>query len=57
MKVIAIEEHFITPMYREKVGANEFRNFYLFGRDRQRLACQRREVSRRHRPRHRARAA
>src|SRR5688572_27178061 len=29
MKVIAIEEHFITPMYREKVSANEFRNFYL----------------------------
>jgi predicted TIM-barrel fold metal-dependent hydrolase len=32
MKVIAIEEHFITPMYREKVGANEFRNFYLKSR-------------------------
>ena len=32
MKVIAIEEHFITPMYREKVGANEFRNFYLQSR-------------------------
>jgi len=29
MKVIAIEEHFITPLYREKVGTNEFRNFYL----------------------------
>jgi predicted TIM-barrel fold metal-dependent hydrolase len=29
MKTIAIEEHFITPMYREKVSANEFRNFYL----------------------------
>ncbi len=27
MKTIAIEEHFITPMYREKVGANEFRTF------------------------------
>src|SRR3979490_1594888 len=35
MKVIAIEEHFITPMYREKVGANEFRNFYLNSRGEQ----------------------
>ncbi len=35
MKVIAIEEHFITPMYREKVGANEFRNFYLKSRGEQ----------------------
>ncbi|OGA65558.1 MAG: hypothetical protein A3G81_28755 [Betaproteobacteria bacterium RIFCSPLOWO2_12_FULL_65_14] len=32
MRVIAIEEHFITPMYREKVAANEFRNFYLTAR-------------------------
>ena len=32
MKIIAIEEHFITPMYREKVAANEFRNFYLSSR-------------------------
>lgn len=32
MRVIAIEEHFITPMYREKVGANEYRNFYLSSR-------------------------
>jgi predicted TIM-barrel fold metal-dependent hydrolase len=29
MKIIAIEEHFTTPMYRENVSANEFRNFYL----------------------------
>ena len=35
MKVIAIEEHFITPLYREKVGANEFRNFYLKSRGEQ----------------------
>jgi 2,3-dihydroxybenzoate decarboxylase len=35
MKTIAIEEHFITPMYREKVGANEFRNFYLTSRGEQ----------------------
>ena len=35
MKVIAIEEHFITPMYREQVGANEFRNFYLKSRSEQ----------------------
>jgi 2,3-dihydroxybenzoate decarboxylase len=35
MRIVAIEEHFITPMYREKVGANEFRNFYLESRSRQ----------------------
>ncbi len=35
MRVIAIEEHFITPMYREKVAANEFRNFYLSSRSEQ----------------------
>jgi predicted TIM-barrel fold metal-dependent hydrolase len=35
MRVIAIEEHFITPMYREKVGANEYRNFYLSARGEQ----------------------
>ncbi len=35
MKTIAIEEHFITPMYREKVSANEFRNFYLKSRSEQ----------------------
>jgi 2,3-dihydroxybenzoate decarboxylase len=35
MKVIAIEEHFITSMYREKVVANEFRNFYLTSRSEQ----------------------
>ena len=35
MKVIAIEEHFITPLYREKVGTNEFRNFYLKSRGEQ----------------------
>jgi len=34
-RVIAIEEHFITPMYREKVGADEFRNFYLTSRSEQ----------------------
>ena len=32
MKIIAIEEHFITPLYRENVGANEYRNFYLSSR-------------------------
>jgi predicted TIM-barrel fold metal-dependent hydrolase len=32
MRIIAIEEHFITPMYREKVGGNEYRNFYLTAR-------------------------
>src|SRR5437660_1426023 len=35
MKTIAIEEHFITPMYRQKVAANEFRNFYLRSRSEQ----------------------
>jgi predicted TIM-barrel fold metal-dependent hydrolase len=35
LRVIAIEEHFITPMYREKVGANEFRKFYLKSRSEQ----------------------
>jgi predicted TIM-barrel fold metal-dependent hydrolase len=35
MKTIAIEEHFITPMYRDKVSANEFRNFYLSSRSKQ----------------------
>ena len=35
MKTIAIEEHFITPMYREKVAANEFRKFYLSSRSEQ----------------------
>ena len=32
MKIIAIEEHFLTPMYREHVSANEYRNFYLTSR-------------------------
>ena len=32
MRIIAIEEHFITPLYREHVPANEFRNFYLSSR-------------------------
>jgi predicted TIM-barrel fold metal-dependent hydrolase len=35
MKTIAIEEHFITPMYRENVVPNEFRNFYLHSRSEQ----------------------
>ncbi|TMG76797.1 MAG: amidohydrolase [Betaproteobacteria bacterium] len=35
MKTIAVEEHFTTPMYREKVAANEFRNFYLSSRSEQ----------------------
>jgi len=32
MRVIAIEEHFLTPMYREHVPANVYRNFYLTSR-------------------------
>src|SRR3990172_12779179 len=35
MKIITIEEHFMTPMSREKVGANEFRKFYLSSRSQQ----------------------
>jgi predicted TIM-barrel fold metal-dependent hydrolase len=35
MRIVAIEEHFITPMYREKIAANEFRNFYLSSRSRE----------------------
>ena len=35
MKTIAIEEHFTTPLYRQKVPANEFRNFYLTSRSEQ----------------------
>ena len=35
MRTIAIEEHFITPMYKDKVGANEYRNFYLSSRSEQ----------------------
>src|SRR3954453_17570817 len=34
MRIIALEEHFITPLYREKVAGNEFRNFYLTSRGR-----------------------
>jgi predicted TIM-barrel fold metal-dependent hydrolase len=35
MRIIAIEEHFITPMYRDEVGVNEYRNFYLSSRGQQ----------------------
>jgi 2,3-dihydroxybenzoate decarboxylase len=35
VKTIAIEEHYITPMYREKVTGGEFRNFYLTSRSEQ----------------------
>jgi len=35
MKTIAIEEHFTTSLYRQKVPANEFRNFYLTSRSQQ----------------------
>lgn len=35
MKIIAIEEHFTTAMYRRHVAANEFRNFYLRSRSEQ----------------------
>ena len=35
MRTIAIEEHFTTPLYREKVSASEFRNAYLASRGEQ----------------------
>ncbi len=35
MKTIALEEHFITPMYQEKVTANDYRNAYVESRGRQ----------------------
>jgi predicted TIM-barrel fold metal-dependent hydrolase len=35
MRIIAIEEHFSTPLYRQKVSANEFRNFYVTSRGQQ----------------------
>ena len=35
MRIIAIEEHFSTPLYRQKVTANEFRNFYVTARGEQ----------------------
>jgi 2,3-dihydroxybenzoate decarboxylase len=35
LRVIAIEEHFVTPMYREHVRANELRKFYLKTRSEQ----------------------
>ncbi len=35
MKTIAIEEHFTTPMYKQNVSANEFRNFYIASRSEQ----------------------
>jgi predicted TIM-barrel fold metal-dependent hydrolase len=35
MKIIAIEEHYSTPLYREKVTANEFRSFYIRARGEQ----------------------
>ena len=35
MRIIAIEEPFLTPMYRQHVSANEYRNFYLSSRGQQ----------------------
>ena len=32
MRIIAIEEHFSTPQYREKVSANEARGYYIQAR-------------------------
>jgi len=35
MRIIAIEEHFSTPLYRQKVSTNEFRSFYITARGEQ----------------------
>ena len=35
MRIVAIEEHFMTPMYSEHVGANDYRHFYLSSRSEQ----------------------
>jgi 2,3-dihydroxybenzoate decarboxylase len=35
MRIIAIEEHFTTAMYREHVGATEYRNFFISSRSAQ----------------------
>ena len=32
MRIIAIEEHFTTAMYRENVARSDYRNFYLSSR-------------------------
>jgi predicted TIM-barrel fold metal-dependent hydrolase len=32
MRIIAIEEHFSTPQYRQKTGANEARSYYMISR-------------------------
>jgi hypothetical protein len=32
MRIIAIEEHFTTAMYRQHVGATEYRNFFISSR-------------------------
>ena len=32
MRIIAIEEHFSNPLYRQKVSANEARSFYITSR-------------------------
>ena len=32
MRLIAVEEHFSAPVYREKAGANEARSFYITSR-------------------------
>jgi predicted TIM-barrel fold metal-dependent hydrolase len=35
MRLIAIEEHFSSPPYRQKVASNEARNFYMISRSEQ----------------------
>jgi predicted TIM-barrel fold metal-dependent hydrolase len=35
MKIIAIEEHFTTELYRKNVGGSEYRNFFITSRSRQ----------------------
>ncbi|HXQ54033.1 MAG TPA: amidohydrolase family protein [Stellaceae bacterium] len=35
MRIIAIEEHYSTPLYRQKVSSNESRSFYMTSRSEQ----------------------
>lgn len=35
MKIIAIEEHFTTPMYHQNIGVTEYRKFYMSSRSEQ----------------------
>ena len=34
-KIIAVEEHFVTPLYRQQVAAGEFRKYFIASRSEQ----------------------